>query len=131
MINSRCIYCNGAGRVSKDAQPGLKTNVSWGMADCQHCGGSGYVRGAAGATGGGASFGKIHPIAWVFAIIGGILGAALEAVGVNSLIGALGGFIAGGASANFLIHFRTGRRILISVFILFLAILALGAFLSK
>ncbi|HRX40891.1 MAG TPA: hypothetical protein P5072_15760 [Parvularculaceae bacterium] len=131
MVDSKCSVCKGTGRVLENAQPGYKYNAGMGTAMCRNCGGSGLVRGAVGATGGGASFGKIHPVAWVFAIIGGILGAALEAVGVNSLLGAIIGFMAGGASANFLVHFRIGRRILISVVVLFLAILALGAFLSK
>lgn len=123
---ARCVYCNGAGRVSRDAQPGLKRHVSWGMADCQYCGGTGN----AGSNSSATPRLKMHPVAWVFAIFGGIFGAALEQVGINVLVGALGGFIILGASASVLMRSRIGRRILIGIAVFFAVMLALGAYIS-
>ncbi len=125
---ARCVYCNGTGRVSAGAQPGYKVNAVWGMVDCRHCGGSG---GDARAVGGAAPRTKAHPVVWVFSILGGIFGAALSEVGVNVLVGAVGGFVVLGAIAGVLMRFRVGRRILIGIAVLFAAMLALGAFLSN
>ena len=128
---ARCVYCNGAGRVSANAQPGYKESVGWGMAVCRQCGGSGTDNRAAGNNGGATSRVKAHPVVWVFAILGGIFGSAMTEFGVNVLVGALVGFVVLGASASVLMHFRIGRRILIGIGVLFAAMLALGAYLSK
>jgi hypothetical protein len=125
---ARCVYCNGTGRVSANAQPGYKVNAVWSMVDCRHCGGSG---GDDRAVGGAAPRVKAHPVVWLFAILGGIFGAALSEVGVNVLVGAVGGFVVLGAIAGVLMRFRVGRRILIGIGVLFAALLALGAFLSN
>jgi len=97
------------------------------MADCQYCGGTGKTGSSSSAT----PRLKMHPVAWVFAIFGGIFGAALEQVGINVLVGALGGFIILGASASVLMRFRIGRRILIGIAVFFALMLALGAYLSN
>lgn len=129
---ARCVYCNGAGRVSANAQPGYKESAGWGMAVCRHCNGSGTDgRPAGGATGGATPPVKAHPVVWVFAILGGIFGSALSEVGVNVLVGAVGGFVALGATASVLMRFRIGRRILIGIGVFFAAMLALGAYLSN
>ena len=129
---ARCVYCNGSGRVSEDAQPGYSKDVGWGMALCQHCNGSGTDgRQADGTTGGATPRVKAHPVVWLFAIVGGIFGAGLSEVGVNILVGAFGGFVVLGAIAAVLMRFRVGRRILIGIGVLFAALLALGAFLSN
>jgi hypothetical protein len=98
------------------------------MVDCRHCGGSG---GDALAGGGVAPRVKAHPVVWVFAILGGIFGAGLSEVGVNVIVGAVGGFVVLGAIAGVLMRFHTGRRVLIGIGVLFAALLALGAFLSS
>ena len=129
---ARCVYCNGSGRVSENAQPGYSKYLGWGMAVCQHCNGSGADgRPAGGATDGAIPRVKAHPVVWMFAILGGIFGAALSEVGVNVLVGAVGGFVALGATAGVLMRFRIGRRILIGIGVLFAALLALGAYLSN
>ncbi len=128
---ARCVYCNGSGRVSENAQPGYNESVGWGMAVCRHCGGSGSDNRATGNNGGATPRAKAHPVVWVFAILGGIFGAAMKEVGVNELVGALVGFVVLGASASVLMRFRIGRRILIGIAVLFAAMLALGAYLSK
>lgn len=129
---ARCVYCNGVGRVSEDAQPGYSQYVGWGRAVCQYCNGSGTDGRTAGGTSGGATpIVKAHPVVWVFAILGGIFGAGLKEVGVNGLVGALVGFVVLGVSAGVLMRFAVGRRILIGIAVLFAAMLALGAFLSN
>jgi hypothetical protein len=102
-----------------------------GMAVCRTCGGSGNDNRAAGSNGDATPRMKAHPVVWVFAILGGIFGAALSEVGVNVLVGAVGGFVVLGAIAGVLMRFRVGRRILIGIGVLFAALLALGAFLSN
>jgi hypothetical protein len=105
--------------------------VGWGSVVCRHCRGSGSDNRAAGNNGGATPRVKAHPVVWVFAILGGIFGAAMKEVGVNALVGAIVGFVVLGASASVLMRFRIGRRILIGVAVVFAAMLALGAYLSK
>ena len=128
---ARCVYCNGAGRVRADAQPGYKESAGWGMAVCRECGGSGVDPRGTGNNGSATPHLKVHPVVWVFAILGGIFGSAMTEFGVNVLVGALVGFVVLGASASVLICFRVGRRILVGIAVFFVAMLALGAYLSK
>jgi len=129
---ARCVYCNGSGRVSEGAQPGYKESVGWGMVVCRQCGGSGVDARATGNDSGGTPVVKAHPVVWVFAIVGAIFGSAIMTeFGVNALLGALVGFVVLGASAGILMRFRVGRRILIGMAVFFVAMLALGAYISK
>ena len=68
------------------------------MAVCRHCNGSGSDGWPAGSA---TPRVKAHPLVWVFAILGGIFGSALSEVGVNVLVGAVGGFVALGATPPF------------------------------